>query len=72
MAREAARRLDGAAEIVGADGAGLGEALAEPAQRFLVEPRQRRAAELVIDDQAHGIGADVDDAVRRPALDDER
>ena len=42
--REAARRLDGAAEIVGLDAAGLGEAFAEPAQRLLVEARQRRAA----------------------------
>ena len=45
--------------------AGLGQSVAEPAQRFLVEARQGRAAELVVDDEADRVGADVDHAVGR-------
>ena len=65
--RGSAERVDRAAERRLLDRAGLREPLAEAAQQFLVEARQRRAAELVVDDQAHRIRADVDDAVRRRA-----
>ena len=62
-----AQRLDGAAKSVRRDRAGLCEPFAEPAERFFVEARQRRARELVIDDQPHRIRADVDDRVMRLA-----
>jgi hypothetical protein len=39
--------------------------IAEAAEGFFVEARQRRAAKLIVDDQANRVGADVDDAVRR-------
>ena len=64
---EAAKRLDGPAKAVRIDGAGLGQAFAEAAERFLVETRQRRATELVIDHQPHRIRPDIDDRVGRPA-----
>ena len=58
-------RLDCAAKPVRGDGAGLRESVAEPAQRLLIETRQRRAPVLIVDNEPHGIGADVDDRVRR-------
>ena len=41
---------------------------AEPAQRLLVEPRERRAAEPVVDDEPDRVGADVDDREGRPIV----
>ena len=58
-----AHRLDRAPEALGGDLAGLRQPLAEPAQRLLVEARQGRAAELVVDDEADRVRADVDHAV---------
>ncbi|MGA2044901.1 MAG: hypothetical protein ABSG83_16200, partial [Roseiarcus sp.] len=46
-------RLDRAPKPLGRDRAGLREAFAQPAQRLLIEARQRRAAELLIDDEPH-------------------
>ncbi len=63
---KAARRLNRPAKPLRRDGAGLGEAVAEAAQRLLVEARQRRAAELVVDHEPHRIRADVDDRIGRP------
>ena len=65
IARKRRDGLDRAAETVRGDRAGLGEPLAEAAEGLLVEARQRRAAELVIDDEAHRIRADVDDRIGR-------
>ena len=60
------RGLDGPAKAVGRDGAGFGEPFREAAQRFLVEARHRRPAELVIDHEPDRVRADVDDRVGRP------
>jgi hypothetical protein len=62
---EAPHRLDRAAEVFRLDGARLRQPIAETAQRLLVEARHGRAAELVVDHDTDGIGADVDDPVRR-------
>jgi hypothetical protein len=40
----------------------------EPAQRLLVEQRRRAAGEPFVDDEAHRIGADIDDGHRRTAI----
>ena len=48
-----------------ADLAGPGQLFAEPAGGALVEHRHRRPAIAVIDDEPHGVGADVDDRDRR-------
>ena len=50
--------------------AGLRQPLAEPAQGLLVEARQRCPAELVVDDEADRVRADVDHAVRAPVAAD--
>ena len=42
--------------------AGRGDGAAEPAQHLLVEQRRRRAHGALVDDEAHGIRADIDDA----------
>ncbi len=62
---EASHRLDGPAEVLGRDGPRLGQALAEAAQGFLVEARQRRPGQFVVDDEADGVRADIDDPVMR-------
>ena len=59
--------LDRAAEIVRLDRAGLGELLAEAAERLLVEARNWRAPELVIDHEPHRIRANVHDRIGRAA-----
>ena len=63
---ESPDRLNGAAKPVRRDGAGLGEPVAEPAKRFLVEARHRRPAELVIDHEPDRIRADIDNRIGRP------
>ena len=55
-----AHRLDRAPEALGGDRAGLRQSLAETAQGLLVEARQGCAAELVVDDEADRVRADVD------------
>ena len=64
---EPAHRLDRAPEALGGELARLIEPGAQPAQRLLVEPRERRAAEPVVDDEPDRVGADVHDSeVRAP------
>jgi hypothetical protein len=61
-----AHRLNRAAEILRGDRAGLRQAFAQSTQGLLIETRQWRAADLIIDNEAHGIGANVDNGVGRP------
>ena len=62
---EAPAGRDGARKALFAEPARLLEALAEAAERLLVETRKRRATELVINDEAHRVRADVDDGMMR-------
>ena len=55
--------LDCATKMVRRDCAGLSQSLGESSERFLVEARHRRTAELVIDQQPDRVRADVDDRV---------
>ena len=63
---EPAAGIERAGKARRAEPSGLLEALAEAAERFFVETRERRAAELVIDHETHRVRADVDDGVMRP------
>ena len=63
---EPANGLDRPAEAVGRNRAGLSQTLGKPAKRFLVEPRHRRAAKLVVNHEPHRIRSDVDDGVVGP------
>ena len=58
--------LDRSTKIVRRDGAGLGEPFGEAAERFFIEARHRRPAELVIDQEPDRVRADVDDRIGRP------
>ena len=62
---EAAAGLDGARKARLAEPPGLRKPLAEAAERFLVETREGCPAELVVDHEAHRIGADVDHGMMR-------
>ena len=63
---EAAAGLDGARKARLAEPPRLRKALAEPTERLFVEPRERRSPELLINHEAHGVRADVDDGMMRP------
>ena len=58
--------LDRATKMVRRDRAGLGQPFGESGERFFVEARHRRPAELVIDQEPDRVRADVDDRVGRP------
>ena len=58
------RLVDG----VGREQAGRLHLAAEPGEHLLVEDRSRAAGEALVDDEAHGVRADVDDRDRRPVI----
>ncbi len=55
---------EGRLDALGVELTGLAEPTAQSAQDLLVEQRHRRARERVVDDEADGIGADIDDPDR--------
>ena len=64
---EAPQRMQRAVHLGPAEPAGRGQALAERAQRFLVEQRDRRPAQPLVDHEPDRVRADVDDARTGPA-----
>ncbi len=61
---EAGQRRQRALHAVAAELAGAGDGAAEAAQHLLVEQRRRAAHRALVDDEAHRVRADVDDADR--------
>ena len=61
---EPAQRLDRALDGVVVEAAGRGDGAAETAQYLLVEERRRAAHRTLVDDEAHGVGPDIDHADR--------
>ena len=59
---ETRQRGERAIDRLGAELAGRGDGAAEAAENLLVEYRRRRTHGAFIDDEAHGVGADIDDA----------
>ena len=64
MARKRASAASARSTPSLAELAGRGDRAAEAAQHLLVEQRRRAAHGALVDDEAHGIRADVDDADR--------
>ena len=62
---EPAQRVQRAVHLLAAEAARGREAAAESADRLLVEQRDRRPAQALVDDQPDRVGADVDDRERR-------
>ncbi len=58
---KAAQRLQRLVDAILGESTGGDDALAEPAHRLLVEDRRQRARQPLVGDEAHRIGADVDD-----------
>jgi hypothetical protein len=66
---EAAERALGLVHRIGGEPARFGHPRPQPREHFFVEERRRRARQPLIDDQADGIGADVDHRHRTAAGD---